>query len=189
MDWFGNWFNINTKSTAGLIDSLLRLINPVYAASAGATGMLKDAAKKWYGTYVELQKIPDASLSKILYQDKVSLLKRGKSIMDKIRIMGLSADKLQAQLGAVPLLAVGVVLSAAGLMLYWTYDFIKFKDKLAEYRAARKSGASVGEATAIIRELETPGFLAGVNKLAKFGLYAGGFLVAYKFAQSFGKVR
>lgn len=182
MDWFSKWFNFNTDSAFSLVGTLLKLVNPVYAASTGAINLLKDAAKKWYGTYLELEKIPNSTLSRELYKEKIDLINRGQSIIDKIKMMGLGADALQGELGAVPFIAIGVILTAASLMLYWTYDFIKFKDKLAEYRAARKSGASVGEATALVNSLD-PGWFSGLNQLAKYGIYAGGLFTMYKIAQ------
>lgn len=183
MDWFTKWFTFNTDSTAGLINSLLKLVNPFYASASTGVTLLKKAASEWYQTYLELEKIPNKSLSRELYTQKISLINRGRSIIDKIKMMGLGADTLQNQLGVVPLIAVGVILSAAGLMLYWTYDFIKFKNKLAEYQAARKSGASVSEATDIVNALDA-GFFSGMNKMSKYGLYAGSLFVAYKIAQS-----
>lgn len=184
MDWFAKWFNFNTDSVTSLIGTLLKLVNPVYAASTGAVNLLKDAASKWYGTYLELEKIPNSSLSRDLYKEKISLINRGQSIIDKIKMMGLGADTLQGQLGALPFIAIGVILTAASLMLYWTYDFVKFKNKLAEYRAARKSGSSVAEATEMVNSLNTTGLFSGLNKFVQYGIVAGGLFTAYKIAQS-----
>ncbi len=184
MDWFSKWFNFNTESAYGLVHTLLKLVNPVYAASTGAVNLLKEAASKWYATYLELEKIPNKDLSRELYKEKIDLINRGQSIIDKIKMMGLGADTLQGQLGALPVIAIGVILTAASLMLYWTYDFIKFKDKLAEYRAARLSGASIKDATSVVDALNTGGLFSGVNKLVQYGIVAGGLFTMYKIAQT-----
>jgi len=162
----------------------LKLVNPFYAAGASGVKLLKEKAIEWYKTYQELEKIPDSELSESLYLEKQSLLKRGKNIVYKIRSMGLGADVLQEGLGALPIIAVGVIVTAASLMLYWTYDFIKFKNKLAEYRSVIASGGSVNDATHLIRALEPDGFLAGTGKVMKYGLILGGLFVGYKIAQS-----
>ena len=184
MDWFKSWFNFNTDLTLSNVDKLLKLINPIYAVGSNAVTQLKDSAREWYRSFKELEKIPDRDLNNNLLVEKKNLMTRGHSIMGKIQALGIGADSLQGSLGAIPLLAAGVIGTAASLMLYWTYDYIKFKDKLAVYRAARKSGESPKSAAAIMDALEPPSFFSGLSRFTKPIAYAGCFYIAYKVAKS-----
>jgi hypothetical protein len=185
MDWFKGWFDFNTDLTLSNVDKLLKLVNPIYAVGSNAVSKLKESAREWYQSFQELKKIPDGELSRELLIEKKNLETRGNSIMGKIQALGIGADTLQGQMGAIPLLAVGVIGTAAGLMLYWTYDFIKFKDKLAVYRAARKSGESVSSATGIMNSLNTrSGLFSGFTNFLKYGVILGGGYAAYKIAKS-----
>jgi hypothetical protein len=184
MDWFKGWFDFNTDLTLSNVDKLLKLVNPIYAVGSNAVSKLKESAREWYQSFQELKKIPDGELSRELLIEKKDLETRGNSIMGKIQALGIGADTLQGQMGAIPLLAVGVIGTAAGLMLYWTYDFIKFKDRFAVYRAAIASGESPLNAMRIVQGLEPKGMFSGYTNFLKYGVILGGGFAAYKISKS-----
>lgn len=139
--------------TQSLIDLLKKLVIPGYATIAE----FKKVAQQWLQKYSELRQIPDNQLTPELRAKKADLLARGDSIMKKIESLGITADALNgvnSQLGFAQIVAAGVIVVAAGMMLYWTYDFVKFRDKLNEYKSMRASGMTHQQATDAIKVIE-----------------------------------
>jgi len=185
MDWFSTWVRSASSAADSVIDGLKSLVNPIVAAGAGAVDNLKSKAREWYKNYQELLKIPDSALPPDLLKEKRNLASRGASIMSKIDFLGMTADDLRGGIGALPLLVpVAVIVTAASLMLYWTYDFVEFQDKLTEYRAARASGATPAQASSFARSMQSDGFLSGATNVVKYASIAGGLFFAYKIAKS-----
>ena len=158
-----------------LISDLKYLLIP----GVGSVVALKNAAKNWYQQYQELLSTPDNQLSPELLIEKRDLQNRGKNIMEKIETLGLTADTLQGNLGALPFIAIGVIVTAAGMMLYWTYDFVKFRDKLNEYKSLRASGMTHQQATDAIKVIDG-GIFSNIEGATKWiGLGALGIGLIY----------
>lgn len=184
-DFFDNYI----EGSEDLLKKLKILMNPVNAITSPIE-LFKKTAKEWYNDYTSLTRISNEQLSPELIAHKNRLLKRGEFIMDKIRLMGFTSDQLQnSGLGIIPLLAGGVIATAAGLMVYWTTDFIKFSDRFAEYKSLREAGLNHGNATRMINEIETkPGAFDKIKDVSKNVAIAGGLFVVYKIAKNSGWV-
>ena len=159
--------------------SLKTLINPIGAASTYAIAQLKAAAANWYADFKTLEAIPDSQLTPALIAEKRALLSSGYSIISKIKALGLSGDYLTSQMGAVPVIAAGVIATAAGLMYYWTLDYQKFKTKITEYKSLRAQGYTDAQAKDTIRVIDSQYSIFGdMADIAKFGAIGiGGFML------------
>lgn len=185
-----DFFNDYIDGGERLLKNLKILMNPVHALTAPLV-LFKKSAGDWLVNYENLKKLDERQLSNDLITERHKLLNSGAGIVSKIKTMGFYSDNLQrTNLGFVPVIAGGVVVAAAGLMAYWTTDYLKFKDKFAEYKSLIDSGMSHEQASKVVKELtESGGIFSGLEGVAKNAAIAGGLFVAYKLAQRKGLIK
>ena len=173
------WLDTLIDTGSRFLPSLKTLINPIGAASTYAISQLKAAAANWYADFKTLEAIPDSQLTPALLAEKRALLSNGYSIISKIKALGLGGDYLTSQMGAVPIIAAGVIATAAGLMYYWTLDYQKFKTKVAEYKSLVNRGYTPAQAKDAIRTIDAQGSIFGdMARVAQFGAIGiGGFIL------------
>ena len=176
MDWLNSLWDTGEK----LLGNLKYLINPVGAAGSDAVVKLKATASAWLNDYYTLREIPDSQLSPELIREKRRLLIQGQYVIDKIKLIGFGSDFITRQLGALPLIPIAVIVSAAGLMYYWTIDYQKFKTRAAEYRSLRDSGLTHSQAEATIKTIDSQGgIFADLQGITKYATIGGGLFLAY----------
>ena len=173
------WLDTLIDTGSRFIPSLQTLINPIGAASSYAITQLKSAAANWYKDFKTLETIPDSQLTPELRAEKRALLNSGYSVINKIKALGLGGDYLTSQMGAVPVIAAGVIAATAGLMYYWTLDYQKFKTKVAEYKSLVAQGYTPAQAKDAIRTIDAQGGIFGdMARVAQFGAIGiGGILI------------
>lgn len=182
-----NFFDGFIDGSEDLINKLKFMINPVNSVNV-TIDAFKKAAREWFDKYDSLLKIPNSQLSPELIMEKQSLIKRGGFIVDKIKLLGLTADTVKnSGLGIAPLLGGAVIITASSLMVYWTIDFIKFTERMTEYKSLRKSGKSHSEAKQIINDIESKdSIFDNLSGIAKNGAIGVGVIVAYKVGKDKG---
>lgn len=175
--FFNDFFGDFVDGSERLISKLKILANPAKSIISAPIDKLKSAAAEWEKDYNALVSIPDSQLSPELIAEKNALIKRGGSIISKIKLMGYTSDNMSKNgLEIAPLIAGGVIATAAGLMLYWTTDYIKFKERMAEYKTLRASGVSAKAATKIVNDIVAkPSIFSDMSTAMKTGgILAGG---------------
>lgn len=175
---FIGWLNETFKSQDSLIKTLRTLINPAYSIASNSRELLRKASSEWYKKYQLVLKVKDTNLPPDLLNMKRDLSSRGSSIMSKISAIGFTGDVLSARLGALPLIGATVIVTSAGMMLYWTLDFIKFRDRLAEYKALRARGVDHKTAVATVDAIDGTGFIKNLNSIIRNGAIIGGGIIA-----------
>lgn len=175
------------QGKSDLTKKLKLLMNPIVSMS-NPMDKFKEAMREWFNDFESLKKLNDSELSPELRAEKYTLINRGQSIINKIKILGITADTFKASnLGFVPIIAGGVIVTAAGLMVYWTTDFLKFKERFAEYKTLRASGMSHDQAKKVVNEIESKNSIFdNLSGVAKNAAIAAGLFVAYKIAKSKG---
>lgn len=181
-NFFDNWWERTKGGAEALANDLGKLVKftPIGAtvqAAQDAMTIFKKKAVEWYQEVQILKAVPDSSLSPQLLQEKHALVNRANSIINKVQLLGINLDDLQKELGAIPAIAAVGMGAVAGLMLYWTYDFIKFKNKLAEYKTLREAGTSHADALNLIKNLETKPLFSGVSNIVKWGAIGVGAMI------------
>lgn len=121
-----------------------------------AIDALKQRARDWAAKVVELANMEVPSH---LEGEKSGLLKFAKTVKNSIEKVFPSfsevaeIDELQ-ELGFVPIVAGAAVAVAAAAIAKWTYDYNKFKTKVAEYNRLVGIGMGPGEAAKVIDSLD-----------------------------------
>jgi len=179
-----SWYNSEIKSDVAIISSLVSLLNPISAAATVANSELKSAASAWYKKYLALKALDTTGLSHNLISERLTLLSRGANIVSKIRALGMSVDGL-ANVGTLGsptlvLIGAGVIMTSAALMLYWVYDYRKFRLKYLEFKALVSNGASASSAANTVNSLEPKTFTGNLVSVAKYLVYGFIGISAYK---------
>ena len=185
MSFFDDWWSSTKGGAILLYEDLKALANPIVSAAMVPIDKFKATAAEWLAQYNELLEIPDSELTPELLKEKRALVSRGQSIVSKIETLGLGVDALNGRLGFVPVVAGGVIAVAAGLMMYWTIDYIKFKDKLSAYKAMREKGASHKDAINVIKSSDSSPLLNSAENIAKYVALGGAAYFAYKLAKQY----
>lgn len=182
MEWLKNWLGISGEKIGSLIDNLKLLIIPGYLPFTIAVETFQTTLKEWFEKYNQVYQIPTGSLPLNLEIARKKLLMEGEKIEDKLKSAGITGDFISGQLGAffVPVIAAGVIVTIAALILDWTFDYLEFRDKLNLFNRLLDEGKTTEEAAKIIGDAfpEKKGFLGDINQILMWtAIIGGGWLV------------
>lgn len=150
-------------------------------SNSDAVQALKTQAQNWAKRVVELYNTPTPSQ---LQEEKNKLLATAKTIKQAIeKIFGNVLPDLNNTLGALPLLIpLAVVAGAAAAITKWTYDYLSFNQKIAEYNKMVSSGVPQSTAAKLTDQITTAANTGGLfSNVAKIAPWLGVGLLALIF--------
>lgn len=182
MEWLKNWLGYSGEKLGSLTEHLKLLVIPGYLPFSVAVERFQITLAEWFEKYNQVYQIPTGSLPFNLEKDRKKLLMEGGEIEDKLKTAGITGDFISGQLGAffVPLIAAGVIVSIAALILDWTFNYMEFRDKLDLFNRLLDEGKTTEQAAKIIGDAfpEKKGFFGNINQILMWtAIIGGGFLV------------
>lgn len=139
------------------------------ADESAQLNILQVKARQWASKVVDLYNTPVPQQFQAEKNALLAFALKIKNAVEKLTgpIGALSEMNSIAasQLGFIPYIVGGVAVTAAiAAIVKWTYDYNKFKSKLTEIKSLQDGGLSAGDAYNLVNSVDTPAFLAGVNK-------------------------
>lgn len=176
------WGSVKHGAASLYID-LKELANPIISTAMIPVEKVKEAAREWIAQYNDLRNIDTMEMPAELLKERKSLLHRGQSVIDKIKTLGFGVDTLSGQMGLIPLVVGGAISVVAGLMMYWTADYLKFMERWTRYESLISKGFTHKNAMDTINGMERSSTTDNLKDVVKYVGVIGLGYVAYQFAK------